>query len=98
MAWMDSVKSGLQRFGEEAEKAIDKGKTKAEELRIEMKMDGLAKKVGYLTFDDYRGRKVEEATRVKLLAQLLELEENLEKVKTEAAAKAAADKEAKTDK
>ena len=95
MSWMEKIKSGARRVGEEAERAFDKGKTKAEELRIEMKMDGLAKKLGYLTFDKHRGRDVDAAAQKKLLADLTAQEEALEKVKAEAAAKAAAEKEAK---
>jgi len=95
MGWMDKIKSGARKMGEEAEKALDKGKTKAEELRIEMKMDGLAKKLGYLAFDAHRGREVDAAAQTKLLADLTDQEAKLEKVKAEAAEKAAAEKEAK---
>ncbi len=91
MGWKDSVSKGLKKVGEEAGKAYDKGKNKAEQLQIEMKMDGLAKKLGYVAFDAHRGREVDEAARTKVLADLAELEEALEKLKAEAAA----DKEAK---
>jgi hypothetical protein len=95
MGWKDSISAGLRRFGEEAEKALDKGKTKVSELQMELQMDGVAKKLGYLTFDAHRGRKVDEAARVKLLMDMTQLEESLDKARAEAAAKAAADKGAK---
>ena len=86
MAWKDSVSKSLKKVGEEAGKAYDKGKSKANQLQLEMKMDGLAKKLGYLTFDAHRAREVDEAARTKLLAELTELEEALEKAKAEAEA------------
>jgi hypothetical protein len=89
MGWKDSISAGLRRFGEEAEKALDKGKTKVEQLQTEMQMDGLARKLGYLTYDEHRGRKVDEAARAKLLMDLAHLEEVLEKAKAEAAARTA---------
>jgi hypothetical protein len=92
MGWKNSISAGFRRFGEEAEKALDKGKTKVEQLQTEMQMDGLARKLGYLTYDEHRGRKVEEATRAKLLMDLTHLEGVLEKTKAEAAAKAAANR------
>jgi hypothetical protein len=92
MGWKDTISAGLRRFGEEAEKALDKGKTKVEELQTELQMDGLAKKLGYVTYDEHRGRKVDEATRVKLLMDLARLEDVLAKAKAEAAAKAASKK------
>ena len=95
MGWKETVTSGLRRFGEEAEKALDKGKTKVGELQTEIQMDGLAKKLGYLTYDAHRGRKFDEATRVKLLMDLTRLEDALNKAKAEAEAKADSDKAAK---
>jgi hypothetical protein len=95
MGWKETLTAGFHKVGEGAEKALDKGKAKVEELQTEMQMDGLAKKLGYLTFDAHRGRKVDEATRAKLLADLTRLEGELEKAKAEAAAKAAAEKAAK---
>ena len=97
MAWKQSVSKGIKKVGEEAGKAYDKGKNKAEQLQTEMKMDGLAKKLGYLTLDAHRGRKVDEAARTKLLDELTELEKALETAKAEAEAKAAADKRAKAE-
>ncbi len=89
MALKDSISAGLRRFGEGAERALDKGKTKVGELQTELQMDGLAKKLGYLTYDAHRGRAVDEAARVKLLMELTRLEAALDKAKAEAAAKAA---------
>jgi hypothetical protein len=95
MGWKETLNAGLQKLGKEAETAYDKGRAKVEELHTEMQMDGLAKKLGYLAFDAHRGREVEEATRVKLLKDLTQLEAELEEAKKEAAAKAAAAKAAK---
>jgi hypothetical protein len=98
MSWKEKVTAGIRRAGQEADKALDKGKTKVGELHIELQMDGLAKKLGYLALDAHRGRKVDEAARVKLLTDLTSHEQALEKLKAEAAAKAAADKAAKETK
>jgi hypothetical protein len=92
MAWKDKFRSGVKRVSEEAEEALDKGKAKVEELQIELKMDGLAKKLGYVAFDAHRGRKVDEALRAKLLADLTYQEEQLKKLADEVAAKAKAAK------
>lgn len=98
MAWTESVSKGFKKVGEEAGKAYDKGKNKASQMQIEMKMDGLAKKLGYLTFDAHREREVDDAARTKLLEDLTALEEALEQAKAEAAAKAEAEKAAKEEK
>jgi hypothetical protein len=95
MGFKETVTAGLRRFGEEAEKVLDKGKTKVGELQSELQMDGLAKKLGYIAYDEHRGRKIDEATKVKLFMDMAHLEEAMEKAKAEAAAKAAADKAAK---
>ena len=92
MGWKDRLSAGLHRAGKETQVAFEKGKSKVEELQIEMQMDGLAKKLGYLTYDAHKGRKVDEAARDKLLADLVRLEDELEKKKAEAAAKIAAAK------
>jgi hypothetical protein len=89
MAWRDTISAGLRRLGDEAEKALDKSKSKVGELQTELQMDSLARKLGYLTFDAHRGRKVDEPSRVKLLMDLTHLEDVLQKTKSEAAAKAA---------
>jgi hypothetical protein len=92
MTWRDTLSAGLRRLGDEAEKALDKSKSKVSELQTELQMDSLARKLGYLTFDAHRGRKVDESTRVKLLMDLTHLEDVLQKAKSEAAAKAASAK------
>jgi hypothetical protein len=90
MGLMDKLGDGIEQAAHEIEKALDKGKTKVGELQIEMQMDGLAKKLGYLVFDFYRGRTVDQAVRQKVLDDLSRLEDQLLKVRAEAAAKAAA--------
>ena len=87
MGIMDKLGDGLGQAAHEIEKALDKGKTKVGELQIEMQMDGLAKKLGYLVFDFYRGRTVDQAVRQKVLDDLSRLEDQLFKVRAEAAAK-----------
>ena len=88
MGLMDKLAEGAERAAKEAEKAFDKGKTKVGELQVEMQMDGLAKKLGYLVFDFYRGRQVDQALRQKILDDLSRLEDQLLRVRAEAAAKA----------
>ncbi len=95
MGFVDKVGDGLEQATREIEKALDKGKSKLGELQIEMQMDGLAKKLGYLVFDFYRGRAVDQAVRQKVLDDLSRLEDQLLKIRTEAAAKAEADAQAK---
>jgi hypothetical protein len=95
MGFMDKVGDGLEQAAREIEKALDKGKTKVGELQIEMQMDGLAKKLGYLVFDFYRGRAVDQAMRQKVLDDLSRLEDQLWKIRAEASAKAEADAQAR---
>jgi hypothetical protein len=97
MGWRETLAAGLHKASEEAEKALDKGKAKFEELQTEMRMDSLAKKLGYLTYDAHRGRKVNETTRVRLLVDLTRLEDSLEEAREEALAKAAVEKASKED-
>lgn len=91
MGIKDKVEAGLGQAAYEIEKAVDKGKTKVSELQIELQMDGLAKKLGYLVFDFYRGRQVDQAVRQKALDDLSRLEDQLFKIRVDAAAKAEAD-------
>lgn len=95
MGFMDRLTAGAERAAKEAEKALDKGKAKVGELQIEMQMDGLAKKLGYLVFDFYRGREVDQALRQKTLDDLSRLEDQLLAARAEAAAKAQARAEAR---
>jgi len=95
MGLMDRLSAAAERAAEEAEKAFDKGKAKVGELQVEMQMDSLAKKLGYLVFDFYRGREVDQALRQKILDDLSRLEDQLLQAKAEAAAKAEAEKAAK---
>ncbi len=91
MGLMDKLTAGIEKVAEGADKALDKGKTKVGEMQIEMQMDGLAKKLGYLVFDFYRGRQVDQELRQKLLDDLAEHEDRLLQSRAEAAAKAEAD-------
>ena len=95
MGIMDKLSAGAERAAKEAEKAFEKGKAKVGELQIEMQMDGLAKKLGYLVFDFYRGREVDQARRQQILDELSRLEDQLAQARAEAEAKAQAESEAK---
>ena len=96
MGLMDKLADGAERAAREAEKAFDKGKTKVGELQVEMQMDQLARKLGYLVFDFYRGRQVDQAVRQKILDDLSRLEDQLLRVRAQAAAKAQSDEAAGT--
>jgi uncharacterized phage infection (PIP) family protein YhgE len=91
MGLMDKLTAGIEKVAEGADKAFDKGKTKVGEMQIEMQMDGLAKKLGYLVFDFYRGRQVDQDLRQKLLDELAQLEDRLLQIRAEAAAKSEAE-------
>ncbi len=95
MGFMDKVRAGTEQAAHEFEKALDKGKTKAGEMQIEMQMDRLARKLGYLVFDFYRGRNVDQAERQRVLDELSRLEDQLFKTRAEAAAKAEAEGQAR---
>lgn len=91
MGLIDKLAAGIERAAEEADKALDKGKTKVSEMQIEMQMDSLAKRLGYLVFDFYRGRQVDPALRQKILDDLSRLEEELLAKRAETRAKAEAE-------
>jgi hypothetical protein len=90
MSLLDKLSAGAERAAKEAEKAFDKGKAKVGELQLEMQMDSKAKKLGYLVFDFYRGRQVDQDERQRLLDELSRLEDQLIQARAEAAAKAQA--------
>jgi hypothetical protein len=85
MGLMDKLAEGAERAAREAEKAFDKGKTKVGELQVEMQMDGLARKLGYLVFDFYRGRQVDQALRQRILDDMSRLEDQLLRNRSQAA-------------
>ena len=87
MGLMDKFSAGIERAAQEADKAFDKGRAKVGELQIEMQMDGLAKKLGFLVFDFYRGREVDQALRQKYLDDMTRLEDQLMEARAAAAAK-----------
>lgn len=77
----DKLAAGLERAAEEAEKALEKGKTKVAELQLELQMDTLAKKLGYVVFDFCRGRPVDQEYRQRLLDDLARLEDKLARLR-----------------
>lgn len=95
MGLLDKFSAGLERAAHEADKAFEKGKAKVGELQTEMQMDGLAKKLGYLVFDFYRGREVDQALRQKYLDDMTRLEDQLMQARAAAAAKKQAEAEAR---
>ncbi len=90
MSLLDKLTAGAERAAKEAEKAFDKGKAKVGELQVEMQLDSAAKKLGYLVFDFYRGREVDQAKRQNLLDEMSRIEDQLMQARAEAAAKAQA--------
>jgi hypothetical protein len=90
MSLLDKLSAGAERAAKEAEKAFDKGKAKVGELQVEMQLDSAAKKLGYLVFDFYRGREVDQSKRQSLLDEMSRLEDQLMQARAEAAAKAKA--------
>lgn len=97
MGLMDKLAAGVERLAEGADKAIDKGKAKVGELQTEMQMDGLAKKLGYIVFDFYRGREIDQALRQKYLDDMSALEDKLVQMRAEAAARKDAEAAAKAE-
>ena len=91
MSLLDKLTAGAERAAKEAEKAFDKGKGKVEELQVEMQLDRSAKKLGYVVFDFYRGREVDQAERQSLLDEMSRLEDQMMQARAEAAAKTQAD-------
>jgi hypothetical protein len=87
MGLRDKFVAGAERAAKEAEKAFDKGKAKVGEIQVELQMDGVAKKLGYLVFDFYRGRDIDQEQRQKYLDELTRLEEQMNQARAEAAAK-----------
>jgi hypothetical protein len=73
----------------EAWKAFDKGKAKAAELQLEMRMDAAAKRLGYLVLDEYRGRLTDAQARQRMLDDLARLDDEMAKLRAETAARAA---------
>jgi hypothetical protein len=94
MSFVDKLAAGAERAAKEAEKVFDKGQAKAGEMRIRMKMDGVAKKLGYLVLDSHQGREVDESARQALIGSLVGLEAQLVEARAAAAAKAQAKAEA----
>ncbi len=77
MGITDDLSEGVATIAREVQKAIEQGKGKVEELQLERRMDGVARKLGYLELDRSRGRAVDETVRQDLLQQLATLEDQL---------------------
>jgi hypothetical protein len=90
MGFMDKMEAGAKRAAVETGKAFDKGKGKAAELQLQSRMDAAAKKLGYLVLDEHRGRTTDNEARLRLLDDLTGLEEQMEQLRAETAAKVAA--------
>ena len=83
MGFLDKITEGAEKVAKQAEKALEQGKTKVEELQLERQMDGLAKKLGYLEYDGFRGREVDAAVRQSYLDEMVGLEEQIEQIGAE---------------
>jgi hypothetical protein len=92
---MDKFSAGIERAAQEADRAFEKGRAKVGELQTEMQMDSLAKKLGYLVFDFYRGREVDQVLRQKYLDDMTRLEDQLLQARSAAAARKQAEAEAR---
>ena len=90
MGLLDKLNAGAERAATEAGKAFDKGKGKSAELQLERRMDGAAKKLGYLVFDEHRGRPTDDKAGQGLFDDLAGREEDMAKLRAETAAKVAA--------
>ena len=90
MGLLDRVNAGAERAAMEAWKAFDKGKAKAAELQLEMRMDAAAKRLGYLVLDEHRGRLTDGQARQRMLDDLARLEDEMAKLRAETAARVAA--------
>lgn len=77
MGLMDQLSEGVATVAREAQKVIEQGKGKVEELQLERQMDVAARKLGYLELDRSRGRAADESVRQDLLQQLATLEDQL---------------------
>ncbi len=89
MGIMDRLSEGAEKVAKQAEKALEQGKTKVEELQFERQMDGLAKKLGYLELDAFRSREVDAAARQAYLDELVALEDQIAALESPAAPAAA---------
>lgn len=85
MGLLDKLTQGAERVAREAEKAFEQGRTKIDELQLERQMDLAARKLGYLEFDLFRGRSVDEGARAALLSELARLEEQIAHLREERA-------------
>ncbi len=77
MGLMNQLSEGVAKVASEAQKVIEQGKGKVEELQLERQMDVAARKLGYLELDRSRGRSADEGARQDLLQQLATLEDQL---------------------
>lgn len=89
MGLLDRVNAGAERAAMEAWKAFDKGKAKAAELQLEMRMDAAAKRLGYLVFDEHRGRLTDGQARQRMLDDLVRLDDEMAKLRADSTARAA---------
>lgn len=92
MGFQEKLTEGAEKVAKGAEKAFDQVKTKIEELQLERQMDGLARKLGYIEYDGFKGRSVDAAVRQSYLDEMSGLEDQIAQLKVEAeAAEAAAE-------
>lgn len=77
MSLTDKLSDGLETIAQQAQKALEQGKVRVEQLQVERRMDTVARRLGYMEFDAHRGRSVDQKAKDELLEELVELEEEL---------------------
>lgn len=75
MGLLEELSGGAEKVAKEAEKAFGQVKVKVEQLQVERQMDVVARKLGYMALDEYRGRPADPAERQRLLEELGRLED-----------------------
>jgi hypothetical protein len=91
MGFQETLTEGAAKVAKGAEKAFDQVKAKIEELQLERQMDGLARKLGYIEYDGFKGRSVDAAVRQSYLDEMAGLEDQITQLKMAAQAAAAAE-------
>jgi hypothetical protein len=89
MGLTDRLSDGLETIAQQAQKALEQGRVRVEQLQVERQMDAVARRLGYLEFDAAQGRTVDEEAKGRLLRELAELEQELHSSMQPASAEAA---------
>jgi hypothetical protein len=79
----NKIESGIKKFAEEADKVVDQGRMKVDELQLERQLDAAAKKLGHLEFDAFRGRVTDAAARQAALDEMVSVEDQIAQLKAQ---------------